>query len=289
MGIVSTLLSNFARKPVFGYRGMVYATFAIAILGSVVWGHHMFTSGMSPYAGSVFALMTMLVSVPSSLHVFSWIATLWRGNLQLTPPMLFSIGFLSLFIAGGLTGPLLAQPVLDQYVHDTYFVVAHFHLIMAMAAMFSVFAATYYWSPLLFGHGRMMSERLGRWHFWLTLFGAYAVFMPMHLLGLAGHPRRYAQLIGSASYITQLLPIQRFITYAAILLGFAQLLFLWNLVATLASKRTKLESNPWLATTLEWLPASDTGAPLEVHRGPCDYGAFADHRDFRMQHEPALE
>ncbi|MEO8726383.1 MAG: cbb3-type cytochrome c oxidase subunit I, partial [Acidobacteriaceae bacterium] len=271
--------------PVFGYKGMVLATFAIALLGSVVWGHHMFVSGMSPYAGSVFSIMTMAVAVPSSLKVFSWIATLWRGRLNFPTPMLFSIGFLSLFIAGGLSGPLLAQPVLDQYVHDTYFVVAHFHLIMAMASIFSIFAATYYWAPILL-HGRMLSERLGRWQFWLTFFGAYAVFLPMHLLGLAGHPRRYSQLAGSAAYVSQLLPLQRFITYAAILLAAAQLLFLWNLLQTVVRGERIGEANPWRATTLEWLPASEWSKELMVQRGPCEYGgATEDGTDYLMQHE----
>ena len=300
MGIVSTLLSNFARRPVFAYRGMVYATYAIAILGMLVWGHHMFVSGMSPFAGSVFAVMTMIIAVPSSLKVLSWTATVWRGSsagtLRFSTPMLFSIGFVSLFIAGGITGPILAQPLLDTYVHDTYFVVAHFHLIMAMAGMFSIFAATYYWAPLLFAfrgfaRGPMLSERLGHWHFWLTLFGAYAVFIPMHLLGLAGHPRRYSQLAGSAPYIADLLPLQRFITVAALVLAGSQLVFLWNLIATLKqalspADATKVDANPWKATTLEWLSASEKrAADFSVVRGACDYGPY-DNRDFRMQHDP---
>ncbi len=284
MGVISTLLANFSRKPVFGYKGMVLATVAIAVLGLVVWGHHMFVSGMSPYAGSVFALMTMLIAIPSSLKVFSWLATLWRGRLEFATPMLFSIGFVSLFVAGGLSGPILAQPVLDQYVHDTYFVVAHFHLIMAMAAIFGIFAATYYWAPLLLG--RRLSEPLGRAHFWLTFFGAYAVFMPMHVLGLAGHPRRYSQLAGSAHYVAALLPLQRFITYAALLLAGAQLLFLVNLIITLRRGKT-VEVNPWRATTLEWLPASEqAGAPeMVVAHGPCEYSVVGAERDFVMQHE----
>ncbi|HEY0566376.1 MAG TPA: cbb3-type cytochrome c oxidase subunit I [Terriglobales bacterium] len=285
MGIVSIVLSTFARKPVFGYKGMVVATVAIAFLGSLVWGHHMFTSGMSPYAGSVFALMTLAVAVPSSVKVLGWIATLWGGRLRFDTPLLYSLGFLSLFIAGGLTGPLLAQPVLDQYVHDTYFVVAHFHLIMAMAAMFTIFAALHYWSPLLF-KGRMLSERLGRWHFWLTLFGAYAVFMPMHWLGIAGHPRRYAELTGSAQYVARLLPLQRWITYAALVLASAQLLFLWNLVATLWRSKQSEDANPWQATTLEWIPASQwMSGGVRVERGPCDYEGEEKEKDFTMQHE----
>jgi cytochrome c oxidase subunit 1 len=289
MGIVSTLLSTFARKPVFSYKGMVIADFAIAFLGCVVWGHHMFVSGMSPYAGTVFSVMTLLVGVPSSYKVLIWIATLWRGRIALTTPMLFSIGFLSLFIAGGLSGPLLAQSVLDIYVHDTYFVVAHFHLIMAMAAIFSIFGATYYWAPLLFS-GRKLSERLGRVHFMLTFFGAYAVFMPMHLLGLAGHPRRYSQLLGSAAYVAAELPLQKWITWSAIFLASAQIIFLWNLLKTLRSRERLNESNPWRATTLEWLPASELGGDFMVHRGPYEYRTTDKNgKDFRMQHEPPDE
>ncbi len=191
--------------------------------------------------------------------------------------MLFALGFVSLFIAGGLTGPILAQPILDQYLHNTYFVVAHFHLIMAMAGIFGLFAATYYWFPLITsatgGPARLMSEPLGRWHFWLTITGAYATFLPMHFAGLAGTPRHYAQLTGipitaSAQLLAGVLPLQRFITIAAVVLASAQLLFLLNLVRSLCNG-TPASENPWSATTLEWAPASNQ--QIRVGRGPCHY------------------
>ncbi|HMF90186.1 MAG TPA: cbb3-type cytochrome c oxidase subunit I, partial [Candidatus Angelobacter sp.] len=204
MGVTSHLLSTFARKPVFGYKAMVAATLAIGGMGFMVWGHHMFVSGMDPHVGFAFSSLTTAIAVPSAVKVFNWLGTIYGGKIRFSTPMLFSIGFVSLFIAGGLTGPLLAQPSLDAYLHDTYFVVAHFHLIMAMAGLFAVFAATYFWFPKMFG--RSMNERLGTWHFWITLFGAYAIFMPMHLLGVAGHPRRYSELTG-VQYVAATAPL----------------------------------------------------------------------------------
>ena len=176
MGITSSLLANFSRRPVLGYPMMSATTVLIGLLGLVVWGHHMFVSGMNPYAGTAFALTTMAIAVPSTAKVLSWLGTLWGGGLRLTTPMLFAMGFVSLFIAGGLTGPILAQPVLDTYLHNTYFVVAHFHLIMAMAGAFSIFAGVYYWFPLM--TGRLMNEPLGKLHFWITLIAAYGTFPP---------------------------------------------------------------------------------------------------------------
>jgi cytochrome c oxidase subunit 1 len=254
---------------------MVLTTLAIGGLGLVVWGHHMFVSGMNPYAGTAFALTTMAIAVPSAAKVFSWLGTLLGGRgaaIRLTTPMLFALGFVSLFITGGLTGPILAQPALDSYLHNTYFVVAHFHLIMGMAGAFSIFAGVYYWFPLL--TGRMMSERLGRWHFWLTFVGAYATFFPMHFAGLAGEPRHYAQLTGTTSSLAALLPLQRIITVAAIFLASAQLLFLVNLVRS-ARRGAAAPENPWQATTLEWAPPAWRALPAaerRVARGPYAYG-----------------
>jgi cytochrome c oxidase subunit 1 len=209
----------------------------------------MFVSGMNPYASQSFNLTTIAIAVPSTIEVILWLATVMGGGLERTTPLLFTLGFLSLFIAGGATGPVLAQPVLDAYLHNTYFVIAHFHLILGMAGVFALFAAVYYWFPLL--TRRTLNERLGRWHFWLTLAGAYAVFFPMHLAGLAGEPRHYAQLTGSAAYLARLLPLQVGITHAAFLLSAAQLLFLWNLVRSLR-RGEPCGQNPWRATTLEW-------------------------------------
>jgi cytochrome c oxidase subunit I len=268
MGLTSHLLSTFSRKRVYGYRAMVASLVAIGILGFMVWGHHMFVSGMSPFATMAFSALTVVIAVPSALKVVNWLGTIWRGSMRLATPMLFSLGFVSLFITGGLSGPILAQPLLDTYFHDTYFVVAHFHLIMGMAAMFGIFAATYFWFPQLSG-GRLMSEPLGRAHFWLSFVGAYCTFMPMHFLGLAGHPRRYAQIAGSAEYLQRLLPLQKFITLSAIVLMSAQLIFLWNVYVSW--RRGALAGdNPWQSPSLEW---SQNGS--DVTYDCYDYSRFA--------------
>src|SRR5499427_8385331 len=226
MGVASQLLSTFSRKPIFGYKAMVYAIMAIGLLGFMVWGHHMFMSGMSPYSAFAFSLMTMAIGVPSAIKTFNWLGTLWHGRIRMQSPMLYAIGFVSLFVAGGLSGPFLAQPVLDIPLHDTYFVVGHFHLIMGVAAIFGIFAGTYYWFPKMFG--RMMNETAGNIHFWITLVGTYAIFMPMHYLGMAGHPRRYSQLT-ELGYLHNLLPLQRFISIAAFITIGAQVIFVLNL------------------------------------------------------------
>ncbi|HZU33821.1 MAG TPA: cbb3-type cytochrome c oxidase subunit I, partial [Candidatus Angelobacter sp.] len=284
MGLTSHLLSVFSRKPVFGYKAMVGATLAIGGLGFMVWGHHMFVSGMNPHAGFAFSTLTTAIAVPSAVKTFNWTATLYRGRIRYSTPLLFSVGFVSLFITGGLTGPLLAQPALDIYLHDTYFVVAHFHLIMAMAGVFAIFAATYFWFPKMFG--RMMNERLGQWHFWVTLFGAFATFMPMHLLGIAGHPRRYSQLTG-VQYVTAMLPLQKFITVAAIVTISGQMIFLANLFWSLR-KGPVAKKNPWECTTLEWSERSqETGKALLVNHGPYEYNVPGAEQDFVMQDAPA--
>ncbi len=291
MGITSHLLSVFSRKPVFGYRAMVGATIAIGALGFMVWGHHMFVSGMNPYEGFAFSTLTTAIAVPSAIKVFNWLGTIYGGKLQFSTPMLFSIGFVSLFIAGGLTGPFLAQPSLDMYLHDTYFVVAHFHLIMAMAGIFAVFSATYFWFPKMFG--RMMSERLGAIHFWFTLAGAYAIFMPMHLLGVAGHPRRYSELTG-VQYVAAMAPLQKFITFAAVITICGQLVFLFNLFWSMFRGR-RAEANPWVCTTLEWTLPSPTpaagfaGRVPVVNRGPYEYSVPGSTADFVAQDAPATQ
>src|SRR5512133_1658686 len=226
MGVASQILSTFSRKPIFGYKAMVYAIMAIGVLGFVVWGHHMFMSGMSPYSAFAFSLMTMAIGVPSAIKTFNWLGTLYKGRIRFQSPMLYAIGFVSLFVSGGLSGPFLAQPVLDIPLHDTYFVVGHFHLIMGVAAIFGMFAGTAYWFPKMFG--RMMNEGMARIHFWVTLVGTYAIFMPMHYLGLAGHPRRYSQLTELA-YLKDLVPLQTFMTYAAFITIGIQFVFVFNL------------------------------------------------------------
>ncbi len=279
MGVTSHLLSVFSRKPVFGYNAMVAATLAIGGLGFMVWGHHMFASGMNPHAGFAFSTLTTAIAVPSAIKTFNWVGTLYGGRIRYTTPLLFSVGFVSLFITGGLTGPLLAQPALDVYLHDTYFVIAHFHLIMAMAGLFAVFSATYFWFPRMFG--RMMNERLGKLHFWLTLFGAYAIFMPMHLLGIAGHPRRYSELTG-VQYVAAMLPLQKFITVAAIVTLVAQLIFLLNLFWSMR-RGPVAGQNPWESTTLEW--STGDSQPV-VNHGPYEYGPAGD---FVMQDAPTAK
>lgn len=289
MGVTSHLLSVFARKPVFGYKAMVGATLAIGALGFMVWGHHMFVSGMNPYAGFAFSTLTTAIAVPSAIKTFNWVTTLYRGKIRYATSLLFSAGFVSLFITGGLTGPILAQPALDTYLHDTYFVVAHFHLIMAMAGVFAIFSATYFWFPKMFG--RMMNETLGRLHFWITLLGAYATFMPMHLLGIAGHPRRYSELSG-VQYVAAMAPLQKFITLAAVVTLIGQIIFLVNLFWSML-KGPAAEANPWECSTLEWTlnspaPAEGFGnRQLQVNHGPYEYNVSGAEKDFIMQDAPA--
>jgi cytochrome c oxidase subunit I len=284
MGLASSLLANFTRRKVPVYRLMAGATVMIGALGLVVWGHHMFVSGMNPYAGAAFALTTMAIAIPSSAEVLTWIAMLFHGSgrMRLTTPMLFILGFLSFFIAGGLTGPILAQPDLDGYLHNTFFVVAHFHLVMAMAGVFSIFAGVYYWFPLL--TGRLMNETLGKIHFWISLIAAYGTFFPMHFAGLAGEPRHYERLTGPAHSFTALLPLERGITYSALLLAAVQFVFLWNIVRSARRGRPAGE-NPWAATTLEWAPMQIT----EVKRGPYEYGFRSSEADFISQWDTEAE
>lgn len=285
MGITSHLLSTFSRKPVFGYKAMVGAIIAIGAMGFMVWGHHMFVSGMDPHAGFAFSTLTTAIAVPSAIKTFNWLATIYGGRLRFTTPMLFSLGFVSLFITGGLSGPLLAQPALDEYLHDTYFVVGHFHLIMAMAGLFAVFAATHFWFPKMFG--RMMNEKLGVLHFWITFLGAYAIFIPMHLLGIAGHPRRYSELTG-VQYVAAMAPLQKIITLAAIVTIVGQIIFLVNFFRSMFKGKQATE-NPWDCTTLEWTlpsptPSEDFGqnTPI-VTQGPYEYGPSGAGPDFKMQ------
>ncbi len=288
MGLASQLLATFSRKPIFGYRAMVYAIMAIGVLGFFVWGHHMFMSGMSPYSAFAFSLLTMAIGVPSAIKTFNWLGTMWRGRIRFTVPMLFAIGFVSLFVSGGLSGPFLAQPPLDIYLHDTYFVVAHFHLIMGVAAIFGIFGATYYWFPKMFG--RMMNETLGRLHFWITFVGAYAIFMPMHILGMAGHPRRYSSL-EAVPYLQALMPLQRWITICAFITIAAQFIFVANLFWGM-KKGARASINPWEATTLEWTipspPPHDNfaGRTPVVNHGPYEYSVPGAARDYIMQTDP---
>jgi len=285
MGVTSHLLSTFSRKPVFGYKAMVGAMLGIGFLGFCVWGHHMFVSGMSPYSAFAFSIMTMTIGVPSAIKTFNWLGTVWGGKIQFTTAMLFALGFVSLFVTGGLSGLFLAQPSLDLYLHDTYFVVAHFHLIMGVAAIFGIFGATFFWFPKMFG--RMLNEKLGKAHFWLTFIGVYSIFMPMHFLGLAGHPRRYADTTG-VNFLAPLHTVHYFITIAAFITIGAQLIFLVNVFYSMFAGE-KASANPWNATTLEWTVPSPppfdnfAGVVPTVYHGAYEFAVPGASEDFILQ------
>src|SRR2546421_77707 len=288
MGATSHILSTFARKPIFGYRAMVFAIFAIGMLGFFVWGHHMFMSGMSPYSAIAFSVLTLSIGVPSAIKTFNWIGTLWGAKIRFTTPMLFALGFVSLFVAGGITGLVLGQTSLDFFFHDTYFVTAHFHLVMGVASIFGMFAATYFWFPKMFG--RMMSESLGKFHFWITFLGVYAIFVPFHAMGMVGMPRRYAQF-GEYEFLKNTHGLVLFVTVAAIVTALVQLVFYFNFFWSMF-KGKKAGENPWEATTLEWNipspPPHDNFAGIvpEVYRGPYEFAVPGAAKDFTMQSEP---
>ncbi|HXA08068.1 MAG TPA: cbb3-type cytochrome c oxidase subunit I [Bryobacteraceae bacterium] len=289
MGLASQLLSTFSRKPIFGYRAMVYAILGIGFLGFFVWGHHMFMSGMNPYSAMAFSILTMSIGVPSAIKTFNWIGTLWGGRIRLTTAMLFALGFVSLFVTGGISGIFLGQPALDLYFHDTYFVVGHFHMIMGVAAIFGMFGGTFYWFPKMFG--RMMNETMGKIHFYLTFLGVYAIFTPMHFLGIAGNPRRYADFT-NFEFMNNLMPIHKFMTHAAIFTATVQLIFVINLFWSM-KKGAKAPPNPWDSTTLEWTVASPppfdnfAGKHPVVNHGPYEYSVPGAPKDYTMQTDPA--
>lgn len=287
MGIVSEVLSVNARKPIFGYMAMVGSMFAIAILAFLVWAHHMFVSGMSPFLGSFFVLLTLLIAIPSAIKAFNWITTIWRGNIRFTPAMLFAIGFVSLFISGGLTGIFLGNSTIDIHVHDTYFVVAHFHIVMGVAAFFGMFCGIYHWFPKMYG--RYLNNTLGYIHFWVTLIGSYLIFWPMHYMGLAGVPRRYMDFRGWTSF-NQFGELNKFISVVTIVVFAVQLMFVFNFFYSIWKGRKVRSQNPWGATTLEWTTPINPGHGNwegeipEVHRWAYDYSK--DGRDFIPQTEP---
>lgn len=285
MGATSHILATFARKPVFGYRAMVFAIFAIGLLGFFVWGHHMFISGMSPYSAMTFSILTLSIGVPSAVKTFNWLGTLWGGRIRFHTPMLFAIGFVSLFVAGGITGLVLGQTSLDLPMHDTYFVPAHFHLVMGVASIFGMFAATYFWFPKMFG--RFLNEKLGKIHFWITFIGVYCIFVPMHTMGIVGMPRRFAQFT-EYQFLASLHPLVVFVSIAAIVTVLAQVLFYFNLFWSIF-KGPKAPDNPWEATTLEWNTATPpphdnfAGRLPVVHHGPYEFAVPGAPRDFIMQ------
>jgi cytochrome c oxidase subunit I len=287
MGLVSEVMAVNSRKPIFGYMAMVGSLFAIAILAFLVWAHHMFVTGLNPFLGSVFVLLTLLIAVPSAIKVFNWITTIWRGNLRFTPGMLFAIGFVSLFISGGLTGIFLGNSTLDIHLHDTYFVVAHFHIVMGVSAFFGMFCGIYHWFPKMYG--RYMNNSMAYIHFWVTLAGAYMIFWPMHYQGLAGMPRRLWSLNAYTSF-NQFDDLNRFISTVAMIVFAVQLLFVFNFFYSIFKGRKVTTTNPWESTTLEWTTPVNPGHGNwpgeipEVHRWAYDYGK--DGRDFISQTEP---
>lgn len=287
MGLVSEVMAVNSRKPIFGYMAMVGSLFAIAILAFLVWAHHMFVTGLNPFLGSVFVLLTLLIAVPSAIKVFNWITTIWRGNIRFTPGMLFAIGFVSLFISGGLTGIFLGNSTLDIHLHDTYFVIAHFHIVMGVSAFFGMFCGIYHWFPKMYG--RYMNNTMAYIHFWVTFAGAYLIFWPMHYEGLAGMPRRYLDYRNWVSF-NQFEDLNRFISTVAMVVFGVQLMFVFNFFYSIFKGRRVITENPWGANTLEWTApihpghGNWPGEIPEVHRWAYDYGK--DGREFIPQTEP---
>lgn len=282
LGITSEIIATNARKPIFGYRAMVASILAIAFLSTIVWGHHMFISGMNPFLGSVFTFTTLLIAIPSAVKSFNYITTLWKGNLQFNPAMLFSIGLVSTFITGGLTGIILGDSTLDINVHDTYFVVAHFHLVMGISALYGLFAGVYHWFPKMYG--KMMNKNLGYVHFWVTAVGAYGVFFPMHFIGMAGLPRRY-YTNSNFPYFDDLTDTNVLITVFALITAAAQLVFLYNFISSIFYGK-KAVQNPWKSNTLEWTTPVEhmhgnwPGEIPSVFRWPYDYSKTNENGEY---------
>ena len=291
LGITSEVIATNSRKPIFGYRAMIMSIIAIAFLSTIVWGHHMFMSGMNPFLGSVFTFTTLLIAIPSAVKAFNYITTLWKGNLQLNPAMLFSIGLVSTFITGGLTGIILGDSTLDINVHDTYFVVAHFHLVMGISALYGMFAGIYHWYPKMWK--RMMNKNLGYIHFWVTAVCAYGVFFPMHFIGLAGLPRRYYTNTNFPLF-DDLANVNVIITMFAIIGGAFQLVFLWNFFYSIFYGKKTIQ-NPWKSNTLEWTAPIEhihgnwPGEIPHVYRWPYDYSKPGHEDDFVPQNVPMKE
>ena len=288
MGIVSHILVTNMRRPMLSHRVLVYSMGALAVLSYMVYGHHMFVSGMNPVSSLAFSFPTLIITIPSTIIVLIWMGSIYGSKLRINTASLFALGFVSMFISGGVSGFFLAQPSIDIMLHATYFVVGHFHLVMAVAAIFGIFGGTYFWFPKMFG--RMMNETLGKVHFWLTFVGAYCIFMPFHYLGIAGNVRRYQAFVDD--YLQPLIPVHRFITIAALLTGAAQLIFLYNLFHSRFWGKPAT-GNPWEATSLEWStpttppPHNNFGDKLpEVFHDPYQYGVESSVGDYVMQASP---
>ncbi|ETZ19606.1 cytochrome C oxidase [Pedobacter sp. V48] len=288
MGLSSEIMSVNSRKPIFGYHAMIYSLIGITILSFIVWGHHMFVTGMNPLLGGVFMITTLIIAVPSAVKTFNWLATLWRGNIRFTPAMLFAIGMVSFFISGGLTGIFLGNASLDINLHDTYFVIAHFHLVMGSAAIFGMLAGVYHYFPKMFG--RLMNSKLGYLHFWITFICAYLVFFPLHFLGLDGVPRRYYAFT-EFEFMQKWVTVNILVTWSAIIAALAQVAFLFNFFYSIFKGKVSSQ-NPWGANTLEWttpverLHGNWPGEIPTVYRWPYDYSKPGAEEDFIPQTVP---
>lgn len=288
MGLSSEIMSVNSRKPIFGYHAMIYSLIGITILSFIVWGHHMFVTGMNPLLGGVFMITTLIIAVPSAVKTFNWLATLWRGNIRFTPAMLFAIGMVSFFISGGLTGIFLGNASLDINLHDTYFVIAHFHLVMGSAAIFGMLAGVYHYFPKMFG--RLMSSKLGYLHFWITFICAYLVFFPLHFLGLDGVPRRYYAFT-EFEFMQKWVTVNILVTWSAIIAALAQVAFLFNFFYSIFKGKVSSQ-NPWGANTLEWTTPVERihgnwpGEIPTVYRWPYDYSKPGAEEDFIPQTVP---
>src|SRR3984957_2458041 len=288
MGIVSHVLITNMRKPMLSHRVLVYSMGALAVLSYMVYGHHMFVSGMNPFSSLAFSFPTLVITIPSTIVVLMWLGSLYGAKLRINAASLFALGFISMFISGGVSGFFLAQPSIDIMLHATYFVVGHFHLVMGVAAMFGIFAGTYFWFPKM--TGRMMNESLGRLHFWMSFVGAYCIFMPFHYLGIAGNVRRYQAF--TDDYLIPLIPVHKFITIAALFTGFAQLIFLYNLIHSRFKGAISPNDNPWEGTSLEWStatppPHNNFGDKMPVvYHDPYQYSVEGASTDYIMQTSP---
>jgi cytochrome c oxidase subunit 1 len=287
IGIVSHILITSMRKPMLSQRVLIYCMGALAVLSYGVYGHHMFVSGMNPFSALAFSFPTLVITIPATIVVLIWVFSLYGANLRINSASLFALGFISMFVSGGVSGFFLAQPSIDIMLHATYFVVGHFHMVMGVAAMFGIFAATYFWAPKMFG--RMMNETLGRIHFWLSFVGTYCIFMPFHYLGMAGNIRRYSSF--PDDYLQPLIPVHRWITVAALITGAAQLIFVYNLIHSRFWGKPAPD-NPWEATSLEWSTATPPpwdnfgGKHPVVYHDPYQYGVKSSVGDYVMQTSP---
>jgi cytochrome c oxidase subunit 1 len=290
MGIVSHVLMNNMRRPLLSHKVVIACMLVIAFLSYMVWGHHMFVSGMNPFSALLFSFPTLVITIPATILTLIWIGSLYGSKLRINSASLFALGFISMFVSGGVSGFFLAQPAIDIYLHATYFVVGHFHMVMGVAALFGVFAGTYFWFPKM--TGRMMSESLGKIHFWFTFIGAYCIFMPFHYLGLAGNVRRYSAFVND--YLGPLMPVHRFITIAALITGAAQFIFFFNLIYS-RFKGAPASDNPWEGTSLEWSTSSPPpfdnfgGKHPVVYHDPYQYGVKGSKGDYIMQTSPEPE